>query len=134
MSAFTVGQLRLAALQRIRTGSGRSPLISRSTILIGTLGERGKRSDGLFVFILRAECRQRRLVQPLRPVETQYRALRLAIVAWADTSADLARDLYQDIADRRSQFGGRRGDQPLVHDRGRFAQQIAKQRRGNIGS
>ena len=37
IGALTAGQPRPAALHRIRTGSGRSPLISRSAILIGTL-------------------------------------------------------------------------------------------------
>ena len=132
MSAFTVGQLRLAALQRIRTGSGRSPLISRSTILIGTLASAASATT------VSSYLSSRRMPSaPARPAGSpgrdSIRALRGAIIAWADARADLLRDLYQHFADRRPQFGRCRGDQPPVHDRGRFRQQIAEHRRRNVG-
>ena len=53
---FTVGQATPAALHRMSTGSGRSPPMSRSTTLIGTLASAARRHHRLLIFAVAAKA------------------------------------------------------------------------------
>ncbi len=133
MTDFTVGQLMPAALHRISTGSGRSPAISRSATLIGTLESAARATTVSSYLPSPANAAKRRLVHAARPMQAQYHALRGAVIARAHACADFMGDFFQDAANFRLLFRRRRGEQPLMHDCGGSRQQFAEQLRRNIG-
>ncbi len=132
MIDFTVGQSIPAALHRISTGSGRSPAISRSATSIGTLDSAASATTVSSYLPSSAKAARAGSFMLPRPVQAEHDPLRRAIVARADPGADFLRHPRQDPMNFGLQCRRGRGQQPLMHDRGRALQQFAKHRRRNI--
>ena len=97
------------------------------------LGQRRQCDHCLFEFIIGAQRRQRRLVQPAGAVKTQHDALRGIVVARTDAGADLLGDFRQHAVNLRLAAGCRRDKQAIANHGGRFGQQFAEHRLGDIG-